>query len=57
MNDYILFMHDDIPAGAEASSGDAWGRYFTTLRESGRFDGGSSIGTGVCVKKTGLAKG
>jgi hypothetical protein len=56
MNDYILLMHDDVPAGANASNGDGWGRYFTKLRESGRFEGGSSIGTGVCVSKAGAAK-
>jgi hypothetical protein len=55
MNDYILFMHDDVPAGAD-TSGDAWARYFTKLRGSGRFDGGSSIGAGECLSKTGTTK-
>jgi hypothetical protein len=56
MNDYLLLMHNDAPA-ADASNGEAWGRYFVGLRESGRFSGGSSIGTGVCVSKTGSARG
>ena len=50
MNDYILFMHADAPRAPDAAS---WSPYFEGLRASGRFDGGSSIGGGTCVSKTG----
>ena len=52
MNDYIFFMHDD--AAGETAEG-AWVAYFSTLRRDGRFNGGSAIGDGVCVRKLGLA--
>ncbi len=48
MNDYVLLMHDDT----NGSEGDAmWGEYLGTLRASGAFDGGSSIGSGACFRK------
>src|SRR4051812_20835934 len=56
MNDYILFMHDDVPAGAGAPSDQAWSAYFAKLRASGRFNGGSAIGAGECVTKAGSTK-
>ncbi|MES2076086.1 MAG: hypothetical protein V4462_10775 [Pseudomonadota bacterium] len=49
MKDYIIFMHDD----AKEESAAAWERYLTMLRGSGRFSGGSEIGQGVCVAKSG----
>jgi hypothetical protein len=50
MNDYIFLMHNDVPA--DARTGDAeWESYFATLGRTGRFDGGSTIGTGVCYNK------
>jgi hypothetical protein len=52
MNDYILFMHDD----ASNIDDEAWGPYFGKLRASGRFDGGSSIGAGECMRKAGAKK-
>jgi YCII-related domain len=52
MNDYLLLMHDDIPAGA-ASSDELWGAYFSKLRALGVFEGGSSIGGGACLSKAG----
>jgi hypothetical protein len=51
MNDYILLMHNDVPEG-ERRPDDAWAAYFAKLREAGVFQGGSSIGDGVCVSKT-----
>ena len=51
-NDYILFMHDDVGPTDDA----AWAAYFTKLRASGGFDGGSSIGPGVCLRRDGVAK-
>lgn len=54
MNDYMFFMHDDVPPGADASRDEAWGRYFAKLRASGRFEGGSAVGPGgECVTKAG----
>ena len=52
MRDFIFFMHNDTPAGSAANNDTAWQTYFTMLRASGRFDGGSSIGGGVCVSNT-----
>lgn len=49
MNDYIFFMHDDAPPGAERA--DSWDAYFATLRAAGAFQGGSAIGDGTCVSK------
>jgi hypothetical protein len=50
MNDYIFLMHDD----AQSPVGD-WALYLETLRRSGRFEGGSAIGAGACVRKSGEA--
>ncbi len=54
MNDYILLMHSDHsrPMG----DGAAWGHYIATLRASGKFKGGSSIGGGLCVNQSGAVK-
>lgn len=47
MNDYILLMHDD--AGDREMAGDPqrWTAYLASLRASGCFAGGSSIGAGA----------
>jgi hypothetical protein len=50
MTDFILFMHNDIPEGQHRPDGE-WEAYFAKLREAGAFQGGSSIGDGVCVAK------
>ena len=50
MADFILFMHGD----ASEPVGD-WDPYLQTLRASGRFQGGSAIGDGVCARKAGAA--
>jgi len=49
MVDYLFLMHGDAPAEPTAS----WPEYLSRLRASGRFSGGSSIGDGVCVRKSG----
>ena len=54
MNDYILLMHDDVPDAGRAASRSGWDAYIAQLASSGRFDGGSSIGAGVCLRKDGL---
>ncbi len=56
MNDYIFFMHDDARESAEHNGDAAWEKYFAMLRATGQFSGGSSIGSGVCITKSGAAK-
>lgn len=50
MNDYILLMLDDT-AHPDAASGALWESYIASLRQSGQFDGGSSIGKGALYRK------
>ena len=47
MPDYLFLMHDD-----SADDGD-WGSYLETLGRAGKLQGGSAIGSGICVRKTG----
>lgn len=56
MNDYLLLMHDDAPAGAGDRSAEAWGAYIQKLRAAGVFEGGSEIGSGVTVSKGGVPR-
>lgn len=42
-------MHSDA-RGDES----AWAPYLRTLRESGRLQGGSAIGEGICLRKSGV---
>ena len=51
MKDYILLMHSDAIDDVSAHDDVKWSEYITMLRKSGRFDGGSSIGTGECIRK------
>jgi len=51
MNEYILFMHDDVLESTIANDEARWGQYIEELRASGQFDGGSSIGDGAVFKK------
>ncbi len=53
MNDYIFLMHDDAPRAGATSDARDWGGYIAKLQQAGRFDGGSEIGEGVCVRKSG----
>jgi hypothetical protein len=50
MNDYILLMYNDVPEGRP---GHEWPLYFAKLREADAFQGGSSIGGGLCMRKGG----
>ena len=50
MADYILLMHGD--GAAETASAD-WERYLTGLQTAGAMRGGSAIGGGVSVRKSG----
>ena len=55
MPDYLLLMHG-LPA--EAPDGGVlldWEPYLAGLRAAGQLRGGSEIGAGVCVQKTGVA--
>lgn len=54
MNDYILLMYNDVPE-PHRRPGNDWGAYFDKLRQAAAFQGGSSIGGGVCVRKTGAS--
>jgi hypothetical protein len=48
MPDYIFFMHDDAHNGEND-----WEPYLATLKKCGSFEGGSAIGNGICVRKSG----
>jgi hypothetical protein len=48
MAEYIFLMHDDCDADEEA-----WEPYLRRLRQGGFFQGGSAIGGGICVRKSG----
>src|SRR3954464_15162078 len=51
MNDYIFFMHDDVPTDSPRREVD-WNHYFPRLRDAGAFAGGSAIGDGICASKS-----
>ena len=55
MKEYILLMHNDAPAEGAKRAEESWPEYLSGLRATGCFEGGSSIGTVICVKKSGLA--
>ena len=57
MNDYLLLMHNDAPDGIRDRGREAWGTYITKLEDAGCFEGGSSIGDGLCASKSGSAPG
>jgi len=54
MNDYLFLMHDDAPDGHDGSADD-WSAYFARLRATNAFQGGSAIGSGVCMSKAAAA--
>ena len=47
MKDFILLMHGDAKGVGD------WEAYLASLRARGVFDGGSSIGEGICCRKNG----
>lgn len=51
MPEYILLMHDDAATDELVS----WNSYLQMLKQRGVFEGGSAIGDGVCMKKSGSA--
>lgn len=52
MNDYIFLMH----SGGGPTTSEEWEAYIGRLNDLGVFQGGSSIGEGICVSKSGEAK-
>ncbi len=48
-------MHDDVPERGSGARDDDWAGYLAMLQASGNFQGGSAIGAGVCVRKSGVA--
>jgi len=52
MNDYIILMHND---GGDTNPND-WNDYFAQLNQLGIFQGGSALGSGVCISKAGKSK-
>lgn len=53
MIDYLFLMHDDVSQRSIEPGDDAWGPYLAKLRTLGQFEGGSSMGGGVCLNKAG----
>lgn len=53
MKDYIILMHNDSSNSAIANDEKGWGNYFKLLQKSGLFEGGSEIGKGVAIRKSG----
>lgn len=51
MNEYIFLMYGDVTDLSVADDGTRWEQYISTLRASGQFEGGSSIGHGARCKK------
>lgn len=52
MNDYLFLTHR-LPQGSSAPSG-AWAPYLDRLRRTGHFSGGSAIGGGLSVSRSGV---
>lgn len=53
MNDYMFLMHDDAPRDRANDDAHDWPRYIARLEQHGRFAGGSEIGMGASVRKSG----
>lgn len=51
--DYLFFMHDDVISGSDAIGDDQWDLYIAKLQQGGHFDGGSAIGGGITLNKSG----
>lgn len=51
MNEYLMLMCSDAPDAQAANDEARWGAYINALRQSGCFDGGSSLGHGERVRK------
>jgi hypothetical protein len=51
MKDFILFMYNDATDRVAADDERRWEAYLSSLRGSGQFDGGSSIGAGIHLRR------
>ncbi len=54
MPDYLFLMHNDAVDPVDQA---LWHPYLARLQETGVFQGGSEIGVGICVRKTGPQPG
>lgn len=52
MNEYMLLMHQDALHTEAARDPKQWEHYLGQLRSSGQFDGGSSMGSGLRLRKS-----
>lgn len=52
MPDFILFMHNDASESKTTDDSGAWSLYIAKLQAKGVFQGGSSLGPGMCVNKS-----
>lgn len=50
MAEFLLLMHTDYDAGA---GGEYWQPYLDSLASAGALRGGSAMGPGVCVRRSG----
>jgi hypothetical protein len=53
LNEYLFLMHQPPADAPTARPG--WSEYFARLRATGQFAGGSAIGSGLCLSKSGAA--
>ncbi len=56
MPDFIVFMHNDCIVHETQNPTAAWSRYINSLQAKGVFQGGSSIGPGICKNTSGSTK-
>ena len=56
MNDYIFLMYNDANDDGH-SRVDEWAAYIGKLQQVGVFQGGSAIGAGICMSKSGTPPG
>lgn len=52
MADYLFLMHNDAQNG-DSNRDEKWAVYISKLQQVGAFQGGSAIGGGVCLSKSG----
>jgi hypothetical protein len=52
MADYLFLMHNDAKDG-DTNRDEEWAAYISKLQQAGAFQGGSAIGRGVCLSKSG----
>jgi hypothetical protein len=55
VNDYLFLMYD--AKGSHSGTDADWQRYIERLASTGHFSGGSAIGGGLCLWKSGDASG